>query len=94
MPKADHESLGEFLQAVSAEGASSDRDKFLVQSDRFVVSQLKAFYGTTATPQKRLCLRLHPKLPMTAEGALRNWSWAYIFDEMHPRPDGWFSVVG
>jgi formate dehydrogenase major subunit len=65
---------------------------FWANTDRFVVSQLKAYYGAAATPDNEFGYAMHPKLPQSAPGAYENWSWAYIFDRMYRgEMEGFFS---
>jgi formate dehydrogenase major subunit len=92
LPKADHQSLAEFVTAVTPKALRPTATNFWSNTDRFIVSQLKAFYGSTATSQDDFAYGLHPKLPMTESGAYENWSWAYIFDAMQRgRMEGLFS---
>src|ERR1035438_7624537 len=65
--------------------ACTDRNSMNCWSNpaRFVVSQMKAFYGKNATRENEFGYRLHPKLPQTAPGVYENWSWAYIYDNMY-----------
>ena len=61
-------------------------------TDRFMVSQLKAYYGAAATKQNDFGYQFHPKLPQSASGGYENWSWAYIFDHMfRGEMEGFFS---
>jgi formate dehydrogenase major subunit len=65
---------------------------FWENTDRFVVSQLKAYYGAAATPENEFGYAMHPRLPQSAPGAYENWSWAYIFDHMYRGDmEGFFS---
>jgi formate dehydrogenase major subunit len=83
IPKADHETLGVFLKAVTPRALRPEAVNFLKDTDRFVVSQLKAYYGDAATPGNDFGYGLHPRLPQEAGGSYENWSWAYIFDRMY-----------
>ncbi len=83
IPKATHAALGQFLEAVTPKPLRPGSMNFWSNTDRFVVSQLKAYYGGHATRENEFGYRLHPRLPKTASGADENWSWAYIFDAMH-----------
>jgi len=78
MFKAEHVSMKHFLEAVTPKPLRPNSVNFWSNTDRFLVSQLKAFYGETATPANDFGYDWHPKLP---EG--ENWSWAYIFDAMY-----------
>jgi formate dehydrogenase major subunit len=92
IPKADHTTLDAFVKAVTPKPLRDNVTNFWSNSDRFVVSQLKAFYGAQATPDNDFAYALHPRLPQRAGGGYENWSWAYIFDHMYAgRMDGFFS---
>ena len=90
--KADHESLKDYLDAVTPKPLRPNSMNFWSNTDRFVVSQLKAYYGKNATKQNEFGYHWHPKLPQTPAGTYENWSWAYIFDHMYNgKMDGFFS---
>ena len=92
IPKADHESLASFIGAVTPKPLRPNSTNFWTNTDRFVVSQLKAYYGTTATADNEFGYAMHPRLPQSAPGAYENWSWAYIFDHMYRGDmEGFFS---
>ena len=92
VPKAADETLDAFVTAVTPRALRPNSTNFWTNTDRFVVSQLKAFYGAAATRQNDFGYRLHPRLPQAETGAHENWSWAYIFDAMHDgRLEGFFS---
>ncbi|MSV27271.1 MAG: formate dehydrogenase-N subunit alpha [Bryobacterales bacterium] len=80
--KAGHQSLKTFIDAVTPKPLRPNAMNFYSNTDRFVVSQLKAFYGKAATRENDFAYHLHPKLPESAPGVDENWSWAYIFDHM------------
>jgi formate dehydrogenase major subunit len=82
IPKADHPDLAAFVKAVTPAPLRPRSTNFYVNTDRFAVSQLKAYYGSAATTQNDFGYGFHPKLPQNASGAYDNWSWAYIFDRM------------
>jgi formate dehydrogenase major subunit len=92
IPKADHTTLDIFVKAVTPKPLRDNVTNFWSNTDRFVVSQLKAFYGAHATPENEFGYALHPRLPQRAGEGYENWSWAYIFDHMYAgRLDGFFS---
>ena len=92
IPKADHESLASFIGAVTPKPLRPNSTNFWSNTDRFVVSQLKAYYGAAATPDNEFGYAMHPRLPQSAPGAYENWSWAYIFDHMYRGDmEGFFS---
>ena len=92
IPKADHESLASFIGAVTPKPLRPNSTNFWSNTDRFMVSQLKAYYGTAATADNEFGYALHPRLPQSAPGAYENWSWAYIFDHMYRGDmEGFFS---
>jgi formate dehydrogenase major subunit len=83
IPKADHPDLASFLKAVTPAPLRPASTNFNANTDRFAVSQFKAYYGAAATKQNDFGYAYHPKLPQNAAGAYDNWSWAYIFDRMY-----------
>jgi formate dehydrogenase major subunit len=83
IPKADHQSLGEFLTAVTPKPLRPNVTNFWSNTDRFAVSQLKAYYGSQATKANGFGYDFHPRLPQNDAGGYENWSWAYIFDRMY-----------
>jgi formate dehydrogenase major subunit len=91
IPKADHQSLDAFLTAVTPKPLRPNETNFWTNTDRFTVSQLKAYYGTHASRDNQFAYGLHPKLPFdsaqgkpqAAAGGYENWSWAYMFDRMY-----------
>jgi formate dehydrogenase major subunit len=92
IPKADHQSLDAFITGVTPKPLRPGVTNFWSNTDRFVVSQMKAFYGSSATKENQFAYGLHPKLPQSDTGANENWSWAYIFDWMYRgRMEGFFS---
>lgn len=82
IPKADHPTLDAFLRAVTPRATRPESMNFWSNTDRFAVSQFKAYYGAAATAANQFGYDWHPKLPQLAEGGYENWSWAYIFDHM------------
>ena len=83
IPKADHPNLESFVAAVTPKPLREGETNFWSNTDRFVVSQLKAYYGDHATRDNGFGYSLHPRLPHAATGGYENWSWAYIFDHMY-----------
>jgi formate dehydrogenase major subunit len=83
IPKADHPDLGVFLGAATPKALRPESMNFWSNTDRFVVSQLKAYYGAAATAANEFGYHFHPKLGQTPGGGYENWSWAYIFDRMY-----------
>ncbi len=82
--KADHATLKDYIAAVTPKPLRPNSMNFWSNTDRFVVSQLKAYYGKNATPQNEFGYHWHPKLPQgAAPGTYENWSWAFIFDHMY-----------
>ncbi len=91
IPKADHESLKKYLEVVTPKPLRPNSMNFWGNTDRFFISQMKAYYGKAATKQNEFAFHWHPKLPQTATG-YENWSWAFIFDHMYNgKMDGFFS---
>ena len=92
IPKADHTTLGAFVTSATPKALAEHSMNFWSNTDRFVVSQLKAYYGTAATAENDFGYALHPRLPQIAAGAYENWSWAHIFDRMYRgEMEGFFS---
>ena len=92
IPKADQPSLDTFLAAVTPKPLRDGETNFWSNTDRFVVSQLKAYYGAHATKENGFGYGLHPRLPHSPTGGYENWSWAYMFDHMFAgRMEGFFS---
>jgi formate dehydrogenase major subunit len=83
IPKADHLSLDTFLTTVTPKPLRPNVTNFWSNTDRFAVSQLKAYYGSQATRTNDFGYGLHPRLPQNDAGGYENWSWAYIFDRMY-----------
>jgi formate dehydrogenase major subunit len=91
VPKADQPTLDAFLQAVTPKPLRPASTNFWSNTDRFTVSQLKAYYGASATGQNEFGYQMHPKLPR-GDAGYENWSWAYIFDRMYRGDmEGFFS---
>jgi formate dehydrogenase major subunit len=102
IPKAEHETLDAFVKAATPKALSQASMNFWSNTDRFTVSQLKAFYGAHATRENGFAYQLHPRLPQSEPQKAQttpkeapvyeNWSWAYMFDHMyHGRMEGFFS---
>jgi formate dehydrogenase major subunit len=92
LPKADHDTLGAFLRAVTPRALRPTATNFYKDTDRFAVSQFKAYYGGTATRENDFGYGFHPRLPLSESGGYENWSWAYIFDRMYRGDmEGFFS---
>ncbi len=92
IPKADHQSLQQFLGAVTPKPLRPNSMNFWSNTDRFFISQMKAYYGKAATKQNEFGYHWHPKLPQSPAGGYENWSWAFIFDHMYNgKMDGFFS---
>jgi formate dehydrogenase major subunit len=92
IPKADHTTLGAFVASATPKALAEHSMNFWANTDRFVVSQLKAYYGAAATPENDFAYAWHPRLPETGPGVYENWSWAHIFDRMYRgEVEGFFS---
>ncbi len=81
--KAEHQTLKQFLDAVTPKPLRPASMNFWSNTDRFVISQFKAYYGNAAKKENEFGYQLHPKLPQAAAGGYENWSWAFIFDHMY-----------
>ena len=92
IPKANHQSVKAFLDEVTPQPLRPSSMDYWRNTDRFFVSQLKAFYGKSAAEENDFAYHYHPKLPADETGRLENWSWAYIFDHMYQgKMDGFIS---
>ncbi len=92
IPKAGQQSLKQFLQAATPRPLRPNSMNFWAHTDRFFVSQMKAYYGQAARKENDFAYHYHPKLPQTPAGGFENWSWAHIFDHMYQgRMEGFFS---
>lgn len=92
IPKAGHASLEAFLKVATPAALRPQATNFWSNTDRFLVSQLKAYYGSSATADNGFGYDFHPRLPEAATGGYENWSWAYIFDRMYRGDiEGFFS---
>jgi len=76
--KADHLSLKQYLDAVTPKPLRPNSMNFWANTDRFVVSQFKAYYGKAATKENEFGYQWHPKLPQTATGYEVAWKMAGI----------------
>ncbi len=83
IPRADHQSLQQFLAAATPRPLRPNSMNFWAHTDRFFISQMKAYYGKAARKENEFAYHDHPKLPQTPAGGYENWSWAYIFDHMY-----------
>ena len=81
--KAEHQNLKQFIDAVTPKPLRPNSMNFWSNTDRFAISNFKAYYGKTATKDNEFGYNFHPKLPQLPNGAYENWSWAYIFDHMY-----------
>jgi formate dehydrogenase major subunit len=92
IPKGDHATLDAFVAATTPQPLREGETNFWANTDRFVVSQLKAYYGAHATRENDFGYGFHPRLPRQKPGGYENWSWAYMFDHMYAgRMEGLFS---
>ncbi len=91
--KADHPTMKDYIAAVSPKPLRPGQYNFWSHSDKFIVSQYKAYYGANATKENDFGYQWHPRLPSgPAPGTYENWSWAYLFDHMYNgQMDGFFS---
>jgi formate dehydrogenase major subunit len=83
VPKADQPTFATFLAAVTPTPLRPVATNFWSNTDRFAVSQFKAYYGDAATSDNDFGYGLHPRLPQQPGGGYENWSWAYLFDRMY-----------
>ena len=71
IPKADHPSLASFVGAVTPKPLRPNVTNFWANTDRFVVSQLKAYYGAAATPANEFGYALASQAAAVGAGRLR-----------------------
>ena len=77
VPRAHQTSLAAYVRANSPRALSNRSMNYWQNTDRFMVSLLKAYYGESATPENDFG---YHNLPKIGEG--ENHSWAFIFDRM------------
>lgn len=82
MPKGEQSTLKQFIDAVTPKALRPNSMNFWSNTDRFAVSQFKAYYGGKAAKENEFGYHWHPKLPQAGTGGYENWSWGYIFDAM------------
>lgn len=80
--KGDYATLKDFIHHIVPKPLRPASMNFTANYGRFIVSQLKAYYGNKATKDNEFGYQWHPKLPQAASGAYENWSWGFIFDAM------------
>ena len=73
MPGAEHETLAEYLAAVTPRKLRPNSINYWSNAPKFFVSYLKAMYGPRARPENGFAYDLLPKV----DG---NYSWVWIFD--------------
>ena len=71
IPKADHASLASFIGAVTPKPLRPNSTNFWANTDRFVVSQLKAYYGAAATPENEFGYAMASQAAAVGAGRLR-----------------------
>jgi formate dehydrogenase major subunit len=88
VPKADHATLDAFLAAVTPKPLRPTATNFWSNTDRFVVSQLKAYLRQRRRPGQQF----GDSIRCALQAGHENWSWAYIFDRMYRGDlEGFFS---
>src|SRR5215813_333293 len=76
MPRPEHQSLKEYLEANTPKKLRPNSMNYWENTDKFMVSQLKAFFGDAATAQNDFGYAWLPKMD-------RDYSWTYIFDNAY-----------
>ena len=88
VPKADHGTLGTFLTAVTPKSLRPNSTNFWSGTDRFMVSQLKAYYGAAATQAERFRLPVPSQAAAVGGGRLRELELGVHLRPHVPRRDG------
>jgi formate dehydrogenase-N alpha subunit len=76
MPRPEHQSLKEYLEANTPKKLRPNSMNYWENTDKFMVSQLKSFFGDAATAQNDFGYAWLPKMD-------RDYSWTYIFDDAY-----------
>src|SRR5207245_447426 len=80
-PQAAHQSLEDYFKVAVPKPLRPNSVNFWSNTPKLFISQLKAYYASSATKENQFGYHLHPKLPENAAtGKLENWSWAFIYD--------------
>ncbi len=78
MPRADQPTLEEYVKQNSPKPLRPDAMNYWSNTDKFMVSLLKSYYGDQATSENEFG---YQNLPKVDPG--ENLSWGYIFDRMY-----------
>jgi formate dehydrogenase major subunit len=76
MPQPQHQTLKDYLEANTPKKLRPNSMNYWENIDKFLVSQLKAFFGGAATPENEFGYAWLPKMD-------RDYSWAYIYDDAY-----------
>ncbi|MGI9517352.1 MAG: molybdopterin dinucleotide binding domain-containing protein, partial [Pirellulaceae bacterium] len=78
VPRADQTSLQEYVDANSPTPLRPDSLNYWSNTDKFMVSLLKSYYGQQATADNEFGYQNLPKYDSRS-----NYAWGYIFDDMY-----------
>jgi formate dehydrogenase major subunit len=78
MPRANHTSLDEYLKANTPKALRPDALNYWANTNKFLVSLLKSYYGDNATKANQFGYHWIPKLAEKADH-----SWGSFFDQMY-----------
>src|SRR5499427_5960776 len=76
MPQPAHQTLKDYLEANTPKKLRPNSMNYWENTDKFMVSQLKAFFGGAATPENEFGYAWLPKMD-------RDYSWTYIYDDAY-----------
>src|SRR6266540_6098644 len=76
MPQPAHQTLKDYLEANTPKKLRPNSMNYWENIDKFLVSQLKAFFGGAATPENEFGYAWLPKMD-------RDYSWTYIYDDAY-----------
>jgi formate dehydrogenase major subunit len=76
MPQPAHQTLKDYLEANTPKKLRPNSMNYWENTDKFMVSQLKAFFGGAAPPENEFGYAWLPKMD-------RDYSWTYIYDDAY-----------
>src|SRR5215471_3440039 len=76
MPRPEHQTLKEYLEANTPKKLRPNSMNYWENTDKFMVSLLKSFFGGAATPANDFGYGWLPKID-------RDYSWVYIYDNAY-----------
>ncbi len=82
MPRARWRTLEDYIKARTPKPLRPNSMNFWQNTDRFMVSLLKAFFGPKATKENGFGYGWLPKIPIRADGKEERWTWVFMSDAM------------